>query len=434
MGLQIGVQLTTRCNMNCSHCYVTRDGRDLSVETFERLVAFAAANPGTHIDLTGGEPTCHPAFGSCLNILNRAGLTTRMVTNGWTFAEMVLDLGPALKALDFVAFSLDGATPAVHDGARRPGAFSRVMQAASVCRAIGMLFGLRTTLTAATAADLPALALLAATLGAAELTVSPLQPTPDTADRGLLLSPAQLEQIPAAVAHLRSVFTMPIRLTTGFFDDDPDVLCPPLTGDHLFVKADGTVGFCCQLADHIGTTDADDVIGDLAAMSIEEAHRRMTDAVVAFRAEKRRLAADGALTRLDRCACWYCLKRFGKMNWLRDHAESAWGRDVAGVTDAGRPAPCRPHPDVLETPIDDDRTALVHGTTGRTYTLNGTGIHTWAGLRAGRSAAEIAAGLAERFDVAIDRARADVDRFVRDLLALGLVVPDDGPPRNRAGA
>ena len=57
------LQITTRCNMTCSHCCFscTKDGEDMSLETFR-----AALKPGIDITLGGGEPTLHKHFNTML--------------------------------------------------------------------------------------------------------------------------------------------------------------------------------------------------------------------------------------------------------------------------------------------------------------------------------------------------------------------------------
>lgn len=56
-------------------------------------------------------------------------------------------------------------------------------------------------------------------------------------------------------------------------------------------------------------------------------------------------------------------------------------------------------------------------------TLNATGRCVWELLAEDRSAEEIAAAVAVRFGVDPDRARADVDAFLDDLVRKGLVEP-----------
>jgi hypothetical protein len=58
-------------------------------------------------------------------------------------------------------------------------------------------------------------------------------------------------------------------------------------------------------------------------------------------------------------------------------------------------------------------------------TLNGTAKHIWEGLAEGASTLSLVEGLAARYGIPSDRARADVDSFVAELSDRGLLVKSD---------
>ena len=53
------IQITTRCNMTCSHCgfNCTHKGEDMSLEVFKKALEF-----DEYHTIGGGEPTIHPQF------------------------------------------------------------------------------------------------------------------------------------------------------------------------------------------------------------------------------------------------------------------------------------------------------------------------------------------------------------------------------------
>lgn len=57
------IQITTRCNMTCEHCFYrcTAQGVDMSHAVYQAAVALAAET-GDTISIGGGEPTIHPLF------------------------------------------------------------------------------------------------------------------------------------------------------------------------------------------------------------------------------------------------------------------------------------------------------------------------------------------------------------------------------------
>ncbi len=83
----------------------------------------------------------------------------------------------------------------------------------------------------------------------------------------------------------------------------------------------------------------------------------------------------------------------------------------------------QPHPDVVDTPLDNDETVLLHLTRSSYYTLNPTGSRIWQGLKQGWSLQEISQALQQVFDVDAERADRSVLTLVQALAANELVQP-----------
>lgn len=65
----------------------------------------------------------------------------------------------------------------------------------------------------------------------------------------------------------------------------------------------------------------------------------------------------------------------------------------------------------------EDATVLVHLGTGQIHHTNQTGTRIWELLEQGRSVAEILEMLGREFDVAPDRLRKEVQKFIDELAA-----------------
>lgn len=76
----------------------------------------------------------------------------------------------------------------------------------------------------------------------------------------------------------------------------------------------------------------------------------------------------------------------------------------------------QPHPDVVDTEIDEGETALLHLGTKTYFSLNVTGTRIWQGLKRGLSVPELSACLQQDFDVDAARAEECVTRLVDQLL------------------
>jgi len=328
MTISVSVQLTTRCNLNCIHCFVDGSGDDISVGIIEKIIPFAKACKCSCLDFTGGEPTLHPGFFDIIRLLANNDLQFTMVTNGWRFAEDYRNINPYVDSIRKLIFSLDGATEDIHDSIRAEGSYRRVMQAVSICRFKEIPFGIRTVVSRSNIHQLEGIALVAAKIGAEYLTLIPLQPTPRTVAQNLILHPDDLKEIKQEALRLRKIFAMKILLTAGYLDEDPLALCPALTMNELFLTSKEEVGFCCQLADYERGTKDSDILGSLEEMTLHDAQKRVIDAVAAYKKDKIQRLADGKLGKMDYYSCWYCLKYFKKVDWMAEFSDNPWSEDV----------------------------------------------------------------------------------------------------------
>jgi hypothetical protein len=80
-----------------------------------------------------------------------------------------------------------------------------------------------------------------------------------------------------------------------------------------------------------------------------------------------------------------------------------------------------PHPQVVDTELEEGETVLLHLESTTYYSLNLTGTHIWQGLKAGLSLQEISHRLQAVFDVEGPRADRSVLALVHDLVQHQLV-------------
>ncbi|KAB2868403.1 MAG: heme d1 biosynthesis radical SAM protein NirJ [Burkholderiaceae bacterium] len=152
--------LIRRCNLTCTHCYALSADHDYAgelntAEVFAVMDDLRRARVPVLI-LSGGEPLLR---GDLFEVAARAkamrffvGLSTNGTLIDAAMAERIAGAG-----FDYVGISLDGLR-ATHDRFRRlDGAFDRSLRAVRLLRARGVKLGLRFTMTALNAHDLPAL-------------------------------------------------------------------------------------------------------------------------------------------------------------------------------------------------------------------------------------------------------------------------------------
>ena len=82
----------------------------------------------------------------------------------------------------------------------------------------------------------------------------------------------------------------------------------------------------------------------------------------------------------------------------------------------------RPHPEVVDTVLEDGETVLLQLERTTYYSLNPTGTQIWQGLKQGLPLWEVSQRLQASFAVEVDRADRSVLTFVHELVQHQLVV------------
>jgi len=118
--------ILTQCNLKCRHCYINPEqhGRQtLSLDTIRCwLETLARRTPMADLIFLGGEPTLHPDLAEAIHTARRLGYRSITIdTNGYLFHDILDRITP--EAVNFISFSLDGASPATNDPIRGKGSF-----------------------------------------------------------------------------------------------------------------------------------------------------------------------------------------------------------------------------------------------------------------------------------------------------------------------
>jgi heme d1 biosynthesis radical SAM protein NirJ len=152
--------LTRRCNLTCKHCYALSADHHYPGELDEAELLAVLADLKAYgvpaLILSGGEPLLSPHLWPLAERARALGFHLGLSTNG-TLIDAAMAERIAQHRFDYVGISLDG-LGATHDRFRRlDGAFERSLAALRLLRERGVHTGMRYTLTAMNAQDLPAL-------------------------------------------------------------------------------------------------------------------------------------------------------------------------------------------------------------------------------------------------------------------------------------
>ena len=165
-------ETTLSCGLACRHCRaeanLNRAPDELTtaegLQLLDRLTAFGQPYP--HVVFTGGDPLRREDLETLVAAATARGIGASLAPAATS--ELTRERLTALKAagIQTMSLSLDGSTPALHDGFRGvPGTFDATIAAAALAHEVGLPLQVNTLVTDETLADLPAIYELMTTLG-----------------------------------------------------------------------------------------------------------------------------------------------------------------------------------------------------------------------------------------------------------------------------
>ncbi len=150
--------VTSACNLACAHCYAAvKQGAvkpDLTTREAMAVLADLAAFKCPVVLFSGGEPLMRLDLPELVAYAVQLGLRAVVSSNG-TLLDDAMAARLKKAGATYVGISVDG-QPAVHDRFRgKSGAYARTLAGIRACQAVGLKVGLRHTITADTADDIP---------------------------------------------------------------------------------------------------------------------------------------------------------------------------------------------------------------------------------------------------------------------------------------
>lgn len=323
--MEIGFELTNDCNLDCLHCI--REKKDtgvfLPVDIIIRVLKEARIYGFQKVGFTGGEPTIHPDFLGIIDAVTSLGYPYYFVSNGLNcpavFPRIMGGKEERRKRLLLgVSLSLDGAREETHDAVRGRGSFKRVIQAAVYLREKRVPLTLQMVVNFVNKGEVEEVARLAHNLGAGRLYYAPIFPTPQNIGRGLVPAPGEWKGLAEQIRGMRDRMRLEIKQSIGWYEDLPFLQCSFLRMESINIDYLGRMTFCCQISGYRGADGArGDVIADLRKTGLYRGLQALRKKIARFNREKLDHIGKGRMSDLDHFPCFYCSRRFGKLDWLR---------------------------------------------------------------------------------------------------------------------
>ncbi len=247
--------ILTKCNLKCRHCYINREEHGettLSMDTIRQwLSIFADRCRETNLILLGGEPTLHPDLSLAVKEARRLGFKSITIdTNGYLFHDILDRITP--DEVDFISFSLDGATPATNDAIRGTGCYDACVSGVKRAVAKGFSTSMIYTVSGDNIHELDQMPAMVKELGIDRFFIQVVGIRGESADEndGLQVTKAKwLETVPK-VAEQVARAGITVTYPKVFLDEGEAFQCAGLVADNYFVFPNGRVYRCPICEDH----------------------------------------------------------------------------------------------------------------------------------------------------------------------------------------
>ncbi len=161
------LQVTTRCNLRCRHCYI-EEGRseELSFKDVAGILKEFEEMQGLRLLITGGEPLLYSQFDSLNDFLPGISVRKVLFTNGILLTRERVE---SLR-VDEVQISIDGLESG-HDALRGNGTFAKTVSAVEAVRSAGMDVSVSTMVHSGNLGEFDGMEALFRSLGVKDWTV-----------------------------------------------------------------------------------------------------------------------------------------------------------------------------------------------------------------------------------------------------------------------
>ncbi|MBI5592239.1 MAG: radical SAM protein [Deltaproteobacteria bacterium] len=252
--------ILTACNLRCRHCYINpsqHGAESLDIHTIIAwLNVFAQKDNPPDVIFLGGEPTLHPELPFAVKHARELGYQSITIdTNGYLFHDILHRLNP--DDVDFISFSLDGATAGVNDSLRGDGAYQVCLNGIRQAVSRGFHTSLIYTVSSANLHELEKMPELLADLGIRRFFIQVVgirgKPALTAASEpgGIhQVSPEQwLRKVPE-VAQKAAMMGISVTYPRVFLRPDEPFACAGRVADNYFIFPNGRVYQCPLCEDY----------------------------------------------------------------------------------------------------------------------------------------------------------------------------------------
>lgn len=260
--------LLTKCNLSCKHCYINKKEHGentLDIETIKRWLNLFSEKCNTiNVIFLGGEPTLHPDLSLAVKEAGRLGFKSITIdTNGYLFHDILHRVTP--DEVDFISFSLDGATPATNDVIRGKGCHEQVVKGVKKAVAEGFSTSMIYTVSGDNIHELHRMPELVKGWGLERFFIQVIGIRGESADTNndLQVSMEQWLNVVPGVAEAMARQGIIVTYPRVFLDETEPFQCAGIVADNYFIFPNGRIYRCPLCEDfplHSFTIDGNAIV------------------------------------------------------------------------------------------------------------------------------------------------------------------------------
>lgn len=247
--------ILTKCNLSCGHCYINPEQHGagtLDIETITNwLSIFKEKAAKTNLIFLGGEPTLHPDLATAVKNARTMGFKSITIdTNGYLFHNILDKISST--DIDFLSFSLDGATKATNDAIRGKGCFEKVMEGIARATAGHFSCSMIYTVSEKNIHELEKMPDLIRSLGIERFFIQVIGLRGESSRNNEMLQVTKdiwiktIPKVAEAIARQGIIVSYP----KVFLAEDEDFQCAGIVADNYFVFPNGRVYRCPVCEDY----------------------------------------------------------------------------------------------------------------------------------------------------------------------------------------
>ncbi len=242
--------ILTKCNLECSHCYINKKQHGeniLPIETIESwLKIFADKSDIANVIFLGGEPTLHPQLSDAVKLAGKIGYQSITIdTNGYLFHDILSKITP--EDIDFLSFSLDGATKETNDAIRGKGCYEACVKGIYEAKSKGFNTSLIYTVSGKNINELEMMPALLKDFQIKEFFIQVIGIRGNSAEEdasNLQVSKGKWQKIIPAVAQKVSELGINVTYPKVFLEENDIFECGGLVAENYFIFPNGRVYRC----------------------------------------------------------------------------------------------------------------------------------------------------------------------------------------------